>query len=105
MRVRSILQLSIEEEPNRKRIPVIHQYPAHGQHAQPNMEGDLLIKNELPEWVEGEHIRYGTRAQGSQSAATLPGAGYWRRNYQGAGSARAQMNALEGLKYHHITIM
>ena len=36
----------------------------HGQHAQLNIEGDLLIKNGLAERVEGEQILLQDHAQG-----------------------------------------
>jgi len=67
---------------------------------------DLLIKNGLAEKLEGEYIRYRSQAQGGETAATAPsGAGRLEPELEGAGAAKAQMNALEGLKYQHITIM
>jgi len=55
----------------------------HGQHAQLNIDGDLPIKNGLAERVEGEHIRYRTRAQGGAGPAAPSGAGIGTRDHGG----------------------
>jgi hypothetical protein len=68
---------------------------------------DLPIKNGLAERLEGEHLSNRTLAQGGASNRKPHLRELWRLEpeLKGAGAAKAQMNALEGLKYHHITIM
>ena len=48
-------------------IPVNHQYPFHGRHAQLNIEGDLRIKNGLAERVESEIVRYRITPRGEEA--------------------------------------
>jgi aspartyl/asparaginyl-tRNA synthetase len=54
--------------------------------------------------VEGEHIRYRTLAQGGAGNRKQHHRELWRLEpeLKGAGSAKAQMNTLEGLKYHYV---
>jgi len=57
--------------------------------------------------VEGEHHPVRTLAQGGAGNRKPHLRELWRLEpeLKGAGSAKAKMNALEGLKYQHITIM
>ena len=54
---------------------VNHQYPAHRQHTQLNIEGDLPIKNGLAEKVEGENCSLQDHTQGRGGAGALAGVG------------------------------